>query len=56
MKRLDYPKVNRVEVIDYTKELARDYVNWKDESVKVWVSLQDDDRTMKIFIEPVEGK
>lgn len=39
-------KCNRVEVID---QKGRSYVNWKPTN-KVEISLQDDDRTAKIFI------
>lgn len=39
-------KCTRVEVID---ENGRSYVNWN-ENNKVEISMQDDDRTMKIFI------
>lgn len=39
-------KVNRVEVID---DKGRSYVNWKPTN-KVSISLQDDGRTLKIFI------
>ena len=44
---MDTLKVTRVEVID---EKGRSYVNWKDNN-KVKLSLQDDGRTLKIFIE-----
>ena len=39
-------KVTRVEVID---ENGRSYVNWNDEN-KVELSLQDDGKTLKVFI------
>lgn len=47
----DMSKVSRLEVISYDK--GREYVNWS----KEWVlnleeSLQDDGRTLKIFINP----
>lgn len=46
--------VTRVEVIDHTKPVdeggGRCYVKWE-KDIKVEVSLQDDGRTMKIFIE-----
>ncbi len=46
-------KVNRVEVIDHTKSVeeggGRAYVFWE-KSAKVELSLQDNDRTLKIFI------
>lgn len=44
MTKLD--KCNRVEVID---EKGRSYVNWHPDNV-VKVSMQDDGRTMKVFI------
>lgn len=40
-------KVTRVEVID---EKGRSYVNWKKDN-KVELSLQDDGRTLKVFIQ-----
>jgi len=43
---VDTSKVNRVEVID---ESGRDYVNWN-EGNKVELQLQDQNRTLKIFI------
>lgn len=39
-------KCTRVEVID---DNGRSYVNWNEDN-KVEISMQDDDRTMKIFI------
>lgn len=59
----DFSKVSRVEVIDHTKSLedggGRAYTFWnqydpKDpKEVKVEAVLQDDGRTLKIFILPV---
>lgn len=46
MKVIDTSKVNRVEVID---EKGRSYVNWKPTN-RVSVQLQDDGKTLKIFI------
>lgn len=43
---MDISKVTRVEVID---EKGRSYVNWKSDN-KVSLSLQDDGRTLKVFI------
>lgn len=43
---MDTSKVTRVEVID---EDGRAYVNWNKNN-HVEVHLQDDDRTMKVFI------
>ena len=53
---LDTSKVTRVEVIDHTKSVeeggGRAYVFWeRDKAVTVNLMLQDDDRTLKIFIE-----
>ena len=55
-------KVNRVEVIDHTKSLAdgggRAYTYWhmyRDEDLKyvsVSLDIQDDGKTLKIFIQP----
>lgn len=39
-------KVNRVEVIDKN---GRSYVNWRSDN-KVELSLQDNGRTLKVFI------
>lgn len=39
-------KVNRVEIID---QRGRSYVNWKPTN-KTEISLQDDGRTLKVFI------
>jgi len=52
---MDTSKINRVEVINHTKPLeeggGRAYVYWdtKNKS-KVELSVQDDSRTLKIFI------
>lgn len=47
------PKVNRVEIIDHTLSLeeggGRCYVKWED-NIKVSYDLQDNERTLKIFI------
>ena len=43
-KEIKLPKVTRVEVID---ETGRAYTKW---NVKVEAQLQDDERTLKIFI------
>lgn len=54
---MDTSKVNRVEVIDHTKSLeeggGRAYVFWED-SAKVELSLQDEGRTLKVFIAKLE--
>jgi len=50
---MDTSKVTRVEVIDHTKPVeqggGRAYTFWED-NVKVEVVLQDDDKTLKVFI------
>lgn len=50
---MDTSKVTRVEVIDHTKPLeeggGRAYVFWENEA-KVELSLQDDGKTLKVFI------
>ena len=43
-------KVNRLEVIDHATGEGRAYVFWEKEPVKIELMLQDDDRTLKIFI------
>ena len=43
---VDLSRVNRVEVID---EKGRSYVNWKPTN-KTSISMQDDGRTLKVFI------
>lgn len=47
-------KVDRVEVINWTKETGcREYVFWnrdKEKEVDVEIQLQDDNRTLKVFI------
>lgn len=46
-------KVTRVEVIDHTESAinggGRAYVKWED-GIKVELSLQDGERTLKVFI------
>lgn len=55
----DLRKINRVEVIDYTlpveKGGGRAYVKWED-NIQVMVDIQDDDRTLKIFITKLKQK
>ena len=46
-----YKEVNRVEVID---ENGRSYVNWKKDN-KIELSLQDDGKTLKIFITQIKS-
>lgn len=48
---LDLSKVSRLEVISYDK--GREYVKWNKQGVlNLEESLQDDGRTLKIFINP----
>lgn len=60
---MDTTKVNRVEVIDHSKspfseEYGRVYTFWNEydeedaKDVSVVLDLQDDGRTLKIFIRP----
>ena len=48
-------KVNRIEIIDHTKPVeeggGRTYSKLTDELVNVHTELQDNDKTLKIFIE-----
>ena len=52
---MNLEKVNRVEVIDHTKSFevggGRAYVFWEDLPHDVKLVLQDDERTLKIFID-----
>jgi len=54
----DFSNVNRVEVIDHTDPTPTDfdrgrvYVKWEDK-LNVQLSLQDDGRTLKVFIKDV---
>jgi len=41
-------KINRFEVID---KVGRAYVNYADRPLKIETSLQDDDRTLKVFLD-----
>lgn len=41
-----FPEVTRVEVIDSN---GRVYSEWK--SKNVWISIQDEGRTLKVFLE-----
>jgi len=51
---MNLKKVNRVEVIDWTKPVeeggGRAYVKWEDK-LDVKYELQDNNRTLKIFID-----
>ena len=52
-------KVNRVEVIDHTKNVedggGRVYTKWEDE-LDVKLDIQDEGRTLKIFINKLKRK
>lgn len=50
---INYPNVNRVEVID---ENGRAYVKYLNDDQYVCYDLQDDDRTLKVFINKVKEK
>jgi lysyl-tRNA synthetase class II len=53
-KLIDYSKVTRVEVINHNPSIKREMgrvFSSQDSSNKVFVSLQDEERTLKIFIE-----
>lgn len=56
MNKLD--KINRVEIIDHTLPVeeggGRCYVKWA-EDIEVSQSIQDDGRTLKIFITQMSG-
>ena len=47
-------KVNRIEVIDYTKDYeeggGRAYVKWEDKPLNIEFDFQDNGKTLKIFI------
>lgn len=43
-------RITRVEVID---ENGRSYVNWEDDNDVSW-QLQDEERTLKVFVEKVK--
>lgn len=42
--------ITRVEVINHKNETGRAY-SFRDDSAKVWVSIQDNGRTLKVFVE-----
>lgn len=55
-----FSKVNRVEVVDFIKDLdnggGRTVIVWQKKPLKVELSLQDDDRTLKILVSKVEDQ
>lgn len=56
---LDTTDVNRIEIINHTSLDApgREFVKYfKNEPVKIEISMQDDNQTMKIFISRKEPK
>ena len=48
---LDFDKINRLEVIDQT---GRVLVRYLESNEKLRYSLQDDDRTLKVFVDSVD--
>ena len=48
---IPYPNVTRVEVID---ENGRSYTKYLDTDQKVCYSIQDDGRTLKVFINKIK--
>ncbi len=46
-------KITRVEIVDYTQEVPRTVVISHDDNKKAIYEVQDDGRTLKIFIEEV---
>jgi len=42
-------KITRVEVINHADDLGRVFVHW-DENTKLEIDLQDEGRTLKVFI------
>jgi|SaaInl0LU_22_DNA_1037365.scaffolds.fasta_scaffold12432_2 hypothetical protein len=48
---IPYPNVTRVEVID---ENGRSYTKYLDNDQKVCYSIQDDGRTLKVFINKIK--
>lgn len=47
------PEITRVEIIDYTEETPRTVIVTPDDGKKAIYELQDDDRTLKVFIDHV---
>ena len=48
---IPYPNVTRVEIID---ENGRSYTKYLDNDQKVCYSIQDDGRTLKVFINKIK--
>jgi hypothetical protein len=53
---MDTQKVTRVEVINHRNEKGRVYTLGPADDVKVELSLQDDGRTLKVFIDKRPAK
>lgn len=55
MQKIDTDKVTRIEIIDHSpKGEGREFVRYYDGPVEVNFDLQDDERTLKIFIKDKE--
>ena len=50
VRLFDFGKLNRVEVIDWKSGDGRVYSHW-DNTSNIWLDLQDNERTLKVFIE-----
>ena len=50
-EEVDKSKVTRVEVINYLSDIPREYVKYFKEPIKIEEEIQDDGRTLKIFIQ-----
>lgn len=49
-------QVNRIEVIDWTNNQSeRAFTKWVKDNFKVSYDLQDDGKTLKIFLEDLRG-
>lgn len=49
-------KVNRIEVIDWSgKSPGRVFTKWEDQNVQVSFDIQDDGKTLKIFLEDADA-
>lgn len=54
MKPKRIVQLNRLEVIDHTPSgTGRDYIKWVEEDFYVQYQIQDEGRTIKIFLNPV---
>jgi len=51
MKPLTKINANRIEVIDSTKDgEGRAYTKWEEQDMEVHIAVQDDGKTIKIFL------